>query len=399
MPAIPGLFPAGPGSSTSMQFLLSHIESVIAGYSGNPPLAVFLKNYFRQYPKLGSRDRKAISEAVFIYYRCAFFLGRQAPVLQVIKKGTALCKSDNVFLEKILSGVAADALPEPRFEFTEHLSAGITADAWLPSLWHQPRLFIRARRELQQIQALLAQHDITSRPEPTRLPVTDATVTDCLSLKNGAAIDKVLPEDAYVVQDWASQASIQLALSVMEQHNFIPQRVWDVCSGAGGKSILLKDKLPPFKLVVSDIRESILHNLKMRFQQYRLSGFETKIIDGTDTRALKAALGKALFDAVICDVPCSGSGTWARTPEQFHYFESSQLEKFRALQYPIAFNAQQYVVQGGFFVYITCSVFAAENEAVVQRLQQDTGLQLLHSGIIDGISREADCMFVAVFRK
>lgn len=379
-----------------MQFLLSHIESVISGYQGNPPLAVFLKNYFRQHPKLGSRDRKAISEAVYIYYRCAAALGKDKPVLQVVKAGRAYCKSENAFLERVLADVEDLETGSPELNFPLALSSGLATAAWLRSLWHQPRLFIRIRKNMDRIVALLEKNELSFRAEPTS---PDTVEADCLSLKNGAAIDQLLPEESYVVQDWASQASIQLALSVMKKHDFVPQAVWDVCSGAGGKSILLKDKLPAFRLLASDIRESILHNLKMRFKKYHFTCFETLVIDGTDVAGLTAQLPGRQFDAVICDVPCSGSGTWARTPEQFHFFETARLEKFEALQYPIAFNAQHYLKPGGFFVYITCSVFAAENEAVADRLLKNTDLSLLHSQVINGIDKEADCMFAAIFRK
>ena len=382
-----------------MQFLLSHIESVITTYPGNPPLAFFLKSYFRQHPKLGSRDRKAISEAAFIYYRCAFELGKHQPVLPVVKAGLRLCNSDNSFLHRVLEAVETTAPPAQAPVFPVPLSTGITTDAWMASLRHQPRLFIRVRRRMDHVLAVLAQHGIDWHKEPTEGETLQQD-SDCLSLKNGAAIDRLLDEEDYVVQDWASQASIQLALGRMQDAGFVPQQVWDVCSGAGGKSILLKDKLPFFRLLVSDIRESILHNLKMRFKKYHLSGFETKVIDNTIAQQVDLTLGSRQFDTIICDVPCSGSGTWARTPEQFHFFETEQLEKFTALQFPIAANALPYLAPGGFFVYITCSVFEAENEAVVQRLMAaQLSIRLMYSGIIDGISREADCMYIAVFRK
>lgn len=379
-----------------MQFLLTHIETILNGYPGNPPLAVFLKQYFRLHPKLGSRDRRTISEAVFIYYRCATALGKDKPVLGVIKTGMALCKSENALLEKILAGTEGVNAGSPDLTFQPALSADIIVTDWLRSLWHQPRLFIRIRKKKKQVLALLEKNDIAFRSETTG---TKGPEADCLSLKNGAAIDQLLPEEDYVVQDWASQASIQTALSVMQTQAFEPQQVWDVCSGAGGKSILLKDTLPPFRLLATDIRESILHNLKMRFKKYGLTGFETKVMDSTSIPEVAGNLASRLFDAIVCDVPCSGSGTWARTPEQFHFFEPAQLAKFDALQYPIAFNAQQYLKPGGFFVYITCSVFEVENEAVVNRLLQHSDLQLLHSQVINGIEKEADCMFLAIFRK
>jgi 16S rRNA (cytosine967-C5)-methyltransferase len=172
-----------------------------------------------------------------------------------------------------------------------------------------------------------------------------------------------------------------------------------VCSGAGGKSILLKDKLPPFSLLASDIRETILHNLKMRFRLYGLHKTKTIVVNSADEISIAAGIGSQKFDLVLCDVPCSGSGTWARTPEQFHFFKDEQLKKFEELQYPIVYNASKHVADGGILAYVTCSVFKQENEDVVGRLLLNTNLELAHQQVINGIEQKADCMFIAIFRK
>jgi len=52
-----------------MKYLGQHIKTIIATYNGSIPLAHFLKGYFRQYPILGSRDRKILSTLAYTYYR------------------------------------------------------------------------------------------------------------------------------------------------------------------------------------------------------------------------------------------------------------------------------------------------------------------------------------------
>ena len=47
---------------------------------------------------------------------------------------------------------------------------------------------------------------------------------------------------------------------------------------------------------------------------------------------------KKKFDFIICDAPCTGSGTWARTPEQLYYFKKDAIEKYAALQNKIIEN-------------------------------------------------------------
>lgn len=377
-----------------MSFILEHIGRIVDGYKGDLPLAPFLKNYFRQHSRLGSRDRKALSEAAYIYYRCRRFFPHVPDAAAVVRLGIDLCRSDNAFLKKMLHYDEGQTATTPDMEAAAAdtgalLSPGMPARRWLGSLWQQPQVFIRLRGQQEQCLATLREHDI---------PFGEVQVYaghTALRIGAGAALDSLLPEDAYVVQDLSSQRSVYGLPGLPERP---PLSVWDVCSGAGGKSLLLKDTLPSFRLLATDIRDSILHNLRGRFRKYGFKDAETMVLDSADGLAVKRALGGRSFDLVLCDVPCSGSGTWARTPEQFHFFRAANLSYFTGLQFPIAFNAAQHVRAGGTFAYITCSVFQAENEDVVARLQQHTGLQLVTEGLIDGIDQQADCMYAAFFR-
>ncbi|RYD93396.1 MAG: hypothetical protein EOP50_11200 [Sphingobacteriales bacterium] len=224
--------------------------------------------------------------------------------------------------------------------------------------------------------------------------IPDNPDADCIRLPNGTAVDKLFAEDAYVVQDLSSQTSMYQVMQATGK----PARVWDVCSGAGGKSILLKDKWPSFLLTASDIRDTILHNLKTRFRLYNLPKPRTIVTDTTNAIGLQTALGEEVFNLVLCDVPCSGSGTWARTPEQFHFFKAAQLKRFEELQYNITLNASKHIAKGGYLAYVTCSVFRQENEDIVAKIAAKTGLECIQQGIINGIGQQADCMFVALFK-
>ncbi|TXH57956.1 MAG: hypothetical protein E6Q89_03960 [Bacteroidia bacterium] len=102
------------------------------------------------------------------------------------------------------------------------------------------------------------------------------------------------------------------------------------------------------------------------------------------------------FDHIICDVPCSGSGTWARTPEQLYFFDPNKLEDFSTLQTTIAQNAIPYLKAEGRMLYITCSVFKQENEAVIQKIQPAV---YKDSTLINGISKQADSMFIATLQR
>lgn len=261
-------------------------------------------------------------------------------------------------------------------------SDGMNREAWLYSMLVQPKLFIRIRKQKEKIIALLNGHNIAFEF------VSDT----CLSLPNGAGIDKLLPEDSYVVQDASSQ----------ETGSYFhprPNELWyDCCSGAGGKSLLLKDTEPKVKLTVSDKRDSIIHNLKQRFKLYHHTLPNSFVIDVSNRSQLEL-LGNVKFDNIICDVPCSGAGTWARTPEQLYFFEPEVVDTISLLQQTIAINAASKLKENGRLLYITCSVFYKENEAVINEVVATTGLTLEEMHIINGIDKQADSMFIAVLKK
>ena len=68
------------------------------------------------------------------------------------------------------------------------------------------------------------------------------------------------------------------------------------------------------------------------------------------------------FDIVLCDVPCSGTGTWRRRPENIIWLNNEELEKFKFVQNNILLNAAKLCKVGGKIVYITYSLLYDENE-------------------------------------
>ncbi|HEY1201479.1 MAG TPA: Fmu (Sun) domain-containing protein, partial [Niastella sp.] len=173
-------------------------------------------------------------------------------------------------------------------------------------------------------------------------------------------------------------------------------KIWDACAASGGKSILAFDTFKQPHLTVSDIRQSILINLEKRFATAGIKNYNSFV---GDLSASTFNIRNSAFDIIITDVPCSGSGTWSRTPEQLYYFEPQQINKYSALQKNIVSNAIPYLKPGGFLLYCTCSVFKKENEEVVDFIQQQHSLQLKQLTLFTGYTMKADTLFGAVFQK
>ena len=175
-----------------------------------------------------------------------------------------------------------------------------------------------------------------------------------------------------------------------------PQKVWDCCAASGGKSILIHDLYPEAKLTVSDIRKTILINLAKRFQQAGITGYRSIVADLTNS---KLPITHSSFDLIVCDAPCTGSGTWSRTPEQLYFFDEQKIVYYSNLQQKISGEAARYLKSGGYFLYITCSVFKKENEEVIKKLQIDGGLKLVKMELLKGYEQKADTLFAALLQK
>jgi 16S rRNA (cytosine967-C5)-methyltransferase len=381
----------------------SHLNSAVAiieQYSGEEPLASFLRKYFTRNKKYGSKDRKQVAHLCYCYFRlgkvlmnlptnhriiAALFLCSNAPdtLLDTLKPEW----SEKVLLsvEEKLTIVEENEVISNIFPWSELLSAGLDHLQFCKSLLIQPDLFLRIRPgKTEQVQSKLRQAGIIfSRPNST-----------CIALDNKTKIDEqiILDKEA-VVQDYSSQRVGEIFSLLPVQKK---RKVWDCCAASGGKSIMAVDLLGNIQLIVSDIRESILINLKKRFATAGIKNYRSFVADLSKTGF---PVGNEKFDLIIADVPCSGSGTWGRTPEQLFYFSEKTIEKYAVLQKQIMSNVLHHVKPGGFVLYITCSVFKAENEEMIDWLLKHSELNLVKMRPIPGYSFRADTMFVALLQK
>jgi len=138
-----------------------------------------------------------------------------------------------------------------------------------------------------------------------------------------------------------------------------------------------------------------LQNLHQRFRKAGIDKYDYFVCDLAKG---KSPLPNIHYSNIICDVPCSGSGTWGRTPEQLYFFKVDKINYYTALQQKIITNAMAQLKPGGHFIYITCSVFAAENEKQVAFIKKQFQVELLQMEFLKGYDKQADSMFVAVFK-
>ena len=376
---------------------LQSAQSILMQYDGVVPFAAWLKNFFKQHKKFGSRDRKLVADLCFCYFRLGS-ASKSMSIEEALLHGQFLCHGNSSFItelkpewvtehdltaEKKLIWLGLDE--SSLFPFLSAVSSEIDRKGFAISHLTQPDLFLRIRRNKRNA--------VIKKLESAK--ISYSMEDDTVRLANNTKIDDVLLlDEEVVVQDKNSQKvldALQSFSTDTEHHSFT---AWDCCAASGGKSILLHDLFPAVQLSVSDIRESILHNLRNRFKRAGIQQYESFVTDVSSVQFHS----KKKYDVILCDAPCSGSGTWGRTPEQLTYFKQEKIDHYAKLQKQIAVNASKSLKEGGLFVYITCSVYKKENEEVVDFLQQHTTLTLVSQEYKKGYSEKADTLFTALFR-
>ncbi len=388
----------------------SHINSakkILDTYQGDKPFSIFLKLFFSSNKKYGAKDRKSIASLCFHYFRMGMAFSDFA-IDEKLLVATFLCETTDSLLLKELRPEWNEKISIPVrekinlvrqnislldfFPFCDLLSSGIEMEAYSLSMLTQPDLFIRIRPQskdavINQLQQSNFHWQLMN--------------DQCVRLKNSDKVADFFKLDKEVV---VQDANSQQVLNYLKQPGLLETSVanntlsvWDCCAASGGKSILLMDVLDcKIDLTVSDIRESILTNLHQRFKSAGIINYETFVTDlgGADNKIINKD-----FDLIICDAPCSGSGTWGRTPDQLVFFKKTSLQYYADLQRKIVANAITHLKPGGLLVYITCSVFKAENEMVVNFVTESLECKLLDQQLLKGYQQQSDSMFVAIFKK
>ncbi len=150
--------------------------------------------------------------------------------------------------------------------------------------------------------------------------------------------------------------------------------VIDLCAGAGGKTLALGAMMHDRgRLLACDTAAHRLARAQERIDRAGLSIAACRPItpwqpDGTGAADPDLAPLAEAADLVFVDAPCSGSGTWRRRPEARWQLTPEALGDLQAIQTGILERAVRLVRPGGRLVYVTCSLFEAENTAVTARV-------------------------------
>jgi 16S rRNA (cytosine967-C5)-methyltransferase len=148
----------------------------------------------------------------------------------------------------------------------------------------------------------------------------------------------------------------------------------DLCAGAGGKTLAVAAAMQNRgRLLAVDVDERKLHELRRRARRAGVNNVQTAVVSIEARDAWPAQLEQTVGRAarVLADVPCSGLGALRRHPELRWRLSPADLERLPVQQLDIARRGAELLAPGGWLVYATCTVLAAENQAVVERLLRE----------------------------
>jgi 16S rRNA (cytosine967-C5)-methyltransferase len=375
----------------------AQIEVLGSILSGRVPADRILGDYLRARRYVGSKDRRAIQDAVYGVLRnlakltwwCARS-GRDTPDARTLvlaaqalleRSETAqaaalfdggpygpapLSAEETATLAALIGQRLESALQDPatRLELPAWLlprleaAFGPALEVELHALNRDAPVDLRVNAlagDLETARAALAAEGIEAAPVPgvpLALRLTARRPVQAMQTFRAGLIE---------VQDAGSQIAAQLCAARPGM------AVADICAGGGGKTLALAAAMENRgHLVALDVAQGRLDRSAARLRRAGVSIVERRVLpDAAWLRAQAAA-----FDLVLVDAPCSGSGAWRRDPYARWQLDEEQLARYAQAQADSLEQAAGLVRPGGRLVYVTCSLLPEENEVRVQAFLQ-----------------------------
>ncbi len=315
-------------------FLLEKIDS------RNTPANDIINDYTRTHRYIAADDRRQLLEVVWSAVRSKARLAYAYPEADWAGK-----------LSHLLNDGIPDMAGAPdwvRWEVPDWFPAHVPdADRELPALLGNAPIVLRANGRREEVMSLLQAEGLSVTP--CKQSPYGMILAEYSNLSDTKAYKKGLVE----IQDEGAQ------LAALEIGVKPKQDVFDFCAGAGGKSLIFAQMMQNKGFIQAyDAAPKRLFELVKRANRAHIS--IVKIVTKLPEPFKK-------FDHVVVDAPCSGTGTWRRTPDMRWKLAEKQLKNITDLQADILNRAEAFVKPGHYLSYITCSLTRDENEDQVSR--------------------------------
>jgi 16S rRNA (cytosine967-C5)-methyltransferase len=193
-----------------------------------------------------------------------------------------------------------------------------------------------------------------------------------------AGADEPTARDAAPQMDDGSRLVAEIAAAAMPVVAGRVARVWDCCAAPGGKTLMLAMRLkthldePAAEILATDVSAKRMALMRARLRRFN---YADRVKCAVADASVVAGDAEEKFDLILCDVPCSGTGTLARNPEIRHRLRVEELARQSARQRAILKGALGRLAPGGRLVYSTCSLEPEENERVVEAVANEAGVR------------------------
>ncbi|TNJ40644.1 RsmB/NOP family class I SAM-dependent RNA methyltransferase [Phaeobacter sp. B1627] len=381
-----------------IQAAIECLDDIFAG----TPAEKSLTNWARRSRYAGSKDRAAVRDHVFQSLRCL----RSHAALGGSKTGRGLLvgalREDGIDPAGVFTGEGHAPSPLSDAERAASQSFDTTAEEYDIPEWLWP-LFQRSLGQgaLDAAGALRSRAPVFLRVNLNKTTVPEAIARlsgeEVLAEAHGAATSalrvtqgarRIKNTQSYLqgfveLQDAASQAVVD-ALPLQDD-----MRVLDYCAGGGGKALAMAARAR-LALFAHDIDPRRMKDLPQRAER---AGVRVTTLTTEDLTNV------APFDLVLCDAPCSGSGSWRRDPEGKWRLSQDRLEELVALQASILDEAAGLVSAQGRLAFATCSMLDVENGMQAEQfLNRNPEWQQL-SEVFWQVQNGTDGFYVAVFQR
>lgn len=165
---------------------------------------------------------------------------------------------------------------------------------------------------------------------------------------------------------WVQDHAAALPIHGIKKH-VQGKRVLDACAAPGGKTM---------QLVSYGADVTALDRSKRRLERMSENMQRTDINVDVICADLLEYSPEQPFDVVVLDAPCSATGTLRRNPDILYHRSDEDIDKVVALQQELLQRASEWVNEGGYMLYCSCSLFACEGEAqIAEFLKENHGFE------------------------
>ena len=322
--------------SATLNYAAQIIGSLGAGHRADHALRTF----FETHRFLQPQPRRAITQAVFAYFRWLSWLDAKASAQARLAQAMTIHERFAADPKSVKpETLAVRAVPE-------WLAAEMELPPdYLRQIQRDAALWIRARpgRAAELAKSLFACSPTDRSPDALRFTGTqDLFKTE--QFRTGE----------FEIQDLSSQL-VSIAAAPQPGETW-----WDACAGEGGKTLHLADLMANKGVIWSTDRHTgRLDTLKRRAARAKLFNYRTALWDGSAKLPTKTK-----FDGILLDAPCSGVGTWQRNPHARWTTTPDDVRELAATQLAMLNHIAGSLKPNGRLIYAVCTLTRSETTVV-----------------------------------